>query len=138
MNRSEAREAAFKLLYSLQVLEDIDLEEQISLYLSEEEITDKQAISYITNTALEVAKVNEKLEDQIKENIKDGWTIARISKIDLTLLKLGIYEILYAKIPYKVVINEVVELAKRYGEDSSKAFVNGVLASVVKKNNIEE
>lgn len=138
MNRSEAREAAFKLLYSLQVLENIDLEEQISLYLSEEEITDKQAISYITNTALEVAKVNEKLEDQIKENIKDGWTIARISKIDLTLLKLGIYEILYAKIPYKVVINEVVELAKRYGEDSSKAFVNGVLASVVKKNNIEE
>lgn len=138
MNRSEAREAAFKLLYSLQVLEDIDLEEQISLYLSEEEITDKQAISYITNTALEVAKVNEKLEDQIKENIKDGWTIARISKIDLTLLKLGIYEILYANIPYKVVINEVVELAKRYGEDSSKAFVNGVLASVVKKNNIEE
>lgn len=138
MNRSEAREAAFKFMYSMQVLADADLKEQIALYLSEEEIRDKQAIEYITNTAEGILDNNAKIEDQIKENIKDGWTIARISKIDLTLLKLGIYEILYAKIPYKVVINEVVELAKKYGEDTSKAFVNGVLASVVKKNAIEE
>ena len=138
MNRRETREAAFKLLYSLQVLNDIDVKEQISIYLIEEEITDKQAVEYISQTVYQVCENNNELEAQIKENIKSDWTIARISKIDLTLLKLGIYEILYAKIPYKVVINEVVELAKKYGEDSSKAFVNGVLASVVKKNNIEE
>ena len=138
MNRRETREAAFKLLYSLQVLTDIDVKEQISIYLIEEEITDKQAVEYISQTVYQVCENNNELEAQIKENIKSDWTIARISKIDLTLLKLGIYEILYAKIPYKVVINEVVELAKKYGEDSSKAFVNGVLASVVKKNNIEE
>ena len=63
-------------------------------------------------------------------------TISRISKVDLTLLKLGIFEILYSKLPYKVVINEVVELAKKYGDDNSKSFVNGELASIVKKNNI--
>ena len=48
-------------------------------------------------------------------------------------IKLGVYEIIYSKLPYKVVINEVVELAKKYGDDKSKAFVNGALAGVVKK-----
>ena len=56
----------------------------------------------------------------------------RISKIDLSLLELAIYEIKYKEIPYKVAINEAVELAKKYGEDSSKTFVNGILASIVK------
>ena len=64
--------------------------------------------------------------------------LERINKVNLTLLKLGIYEMLYSKLPYKVVINEVVELSKKYGDDNSKSFVNGVLASVVKKNNLEQ
>ena len=59
----------------------------------------------------------------------------RISKVDLSILKLAIYEIKYKEIPFKVVINEAVELAKKYGEDSSKNFVNGILASVVKVDN---
>ena len=59
----------------------------------------------------------------------------RISKVDLSILKLAIYEIKYKEIPFKVVINEAVELAKKYGEDSSKNFVNGILASVVKGDN---
>ena len=61
------------------------------------------------------------------------WKLQRISKIDLAILKLAIYELKYTKIPFKVAINEAVELAKKYGEDSSKNFVNGVLASVVKE-----
>ena len=52
----------------------------------------------------------------------------------MAILKLAIYEIIYKKIPYKVVINEAVELAKKYGEDTSKVFINGILASVVKEN----
>ena len=59
--------------------------------------------------------------------------IERISKINLAILKLAIYEIKYTETPFKVVINEAVELAKSYGEDSSKNFVNGVLASIVKE-----
>lgn len=55
----------------------------------------------------------------------------RISKVDLCILKLAIYEIKYKEIPFKVVINEAVELAKKYGEDNSKVFVNGILASIV-------
>lgn len=138
MNRSKAREAAFKLLYSLQIMSESNIEEQIELFIKDEEIDDKEAIKFITDIIEGTAQNNNDIEEQIKQNIKQDWTISRISKIDLTLLKLGIYEMIYAKAPYKVVINEVVELAKMYGDDSSKSFVNGVLASIVKKNNLAE
>ena len=138
MNRSKAREAAFKLLYSLQIMSESNIEEQIELFIKDEEIDDKEAIKFIADIIEGTAQNNNDIEEQIKQNIKQDWTISRISKIDLTLLKLGIYEMIYAKVPYKVVINEVVELAKMYGDDSSKSFVNGVLASIVKKNNLAE
>lgn len=137
MNRSKVREEAFKLLYSLQISKE-EVKEQIDFFIEIEEITDKEAKKYINNTILGIEKEEKNIESQIEQNIKAGWTISRISKIDLTLLKLGIYEIIYTKLPYKVVINEVVELSKKYGDDSSKSFVNGVLASIVKKNNIIE
>lgn len=137
MNRSKVREEAFKLLYSLQISKE-NINEQIDLYMEVEEIVDKEAKKYIKETIVGIDKEEENIENQIEQNIKSEWTISRISKIDLTLLKLGIYEMLYTKLPYKVVINEVVELSKKYGDDSSKSFVNGVLASIVKKNNITE
>ena len=133
MKRSEAREQAFKLLYSLQLIEDKDIEEQLNLFLEENNIADNDAIEYIRDIIEGNNKNNSEIEKIISENIKPDWDISRISKIDLTLLKLGVYEIVYSKLPYKVVINEVVELAKKYGDDKSKAFVNGVLAGVVKK-----
>lgn len=135
MNRSKVREETFKLLYSLQISKE-EVKEQIDFFIEVEEITDKEAKKYINNTILGIEKEEKNIESQIEQNIKAGWTISRISKIDLTLLKLGIYEIIYTKLPYKVVINEVVELSKKYGDDSSKSFVNGVLASIVKKNDI--
>lgn len=70
--------------------------------------------------------------------MKKDWSIERISKINIALLKLAIYEMIYEKIPYKVIINEVVELAKEYGDDASHSFINGVLASVVKQNHLAE
>ena len=133
MKRSEAREQAFKLLYSLQLIEDKDIEEQLNLFLEENNIVDKNAIEYIKDVITGTNKYKSEIEKTISENIKPDWNISRISKIDLTLLKLGVYEIIYSKLPYKVVINEVVELAKKYGDDKSKAFVNGALAGVVKK-----
>ncbi len=135
MNRSRVREEAFKLLYSLQISKE-DINEQIDFFIECEDITEKDAKKYIKDTISGIEKEEKNIENQIEQNIKKEWTISRISKIDLTLLKLGIYEMLYTKLPYKVVINEVVELSKKYGDDSSKSFVNGVLASIVKKNNI--
>ncbi len=137
MNRSESREAAFKLLYSIQILKDANIEEQIQLFVEDQEIKDNDAKKYISDVIEGITKNNDEIEKIISDNIKEGWTISRILKVDLTLLKLGIYEILFSKLPYKVVINEVVELSKKYGDDASKSFINGVLASVIKKNNID-
>ena len=136
MKRTEAREQAFRLLYSIQLTGENDLDEQTDLFLEENNIENQDMIKYIKDIINGTKNNNEEIEKNISENIKAEWNINRISKIDLTLLKLGIYEIIYSKIPYKVVINEVVELAKKYGDDNSKSFVNGVLASVIKKNNI--
>ena len=136
MNRTESREASFKLLYSIQISQDSELQEQIDLFMEAEEIDDNEAIEYNNNVIKGINDHNEEIEKQISDNIKQGWTIARISKVDLTLLKLGIYEILYTDIPFKVVINEVVKIAKKYGDDSSSSFINGVLASIIEKNNI--
>ena len=136
MNRTESREAAFKLLYSMQISPDDDIQEQIDLFLSSEDIIDSEAIRYINDTVKGINNNNAMIEKQISENIKKDWTIARISKVDLTLLKIGIYEILYTDIPFKVVVNEVVKIAKKYGDDSSSSFINGVLASIIEKNNI--
>ena len=133
MNRSKTREESFKLLYSMQISKDVDIDEQIKMFLEQEEIEDSDVISYIENIIKGVKENEKDIEEKIEQNIKEDWTLSRISKIDLTLLKLAIYEIIYTKLPYKVVINEVVELAKVYGDDSSKSFVNGVLASIVKK-----
>ena len=74
------------------------------------------------------------IENEISKNLKSEWNIERISKINMSILKIAIYEIVYKKLPYKISINEAVELAKKYGEDTSSQFINGVLASVVKKN----
>ena len=74
---------------------------------------------------------DEEITELISKNLKTGWTIDRISTVDLSLLKLAIYEIKYGEIPYKIAINEAVNLAKKYGEEQSSSFVNGILAKVV-------
>ena len=133
MNRSEIREQAFKLMYSLEIQKNENLEEQVELYLESNEITDKNAVEYLKDAVLGVEQYKENILENIEKNLKSDWKIERISKIDLVIFKLAIYEIKYKELPYKVVINEAVELAKKYGEDTSKNFVNGILASVVKE-----
>ena len=122
MKRSAIRELTFRLIYSLEIQRTDDLEEQIELYIQCNEVEDNEARE----------NINE-IQGLIEKNLKADWKIDRISKIDLSLLKLAIYEIKYKKIPYKVAINESLELAKKYGEEASKNFINGILASVVKE-----
>ena len=133
MNRSEIREQAFKLMYSLEIQKNENLEEQVELYLESNEILDQNAIEYIKDAVFGIEEDKEEIIKKIEKNLKEDWKIERISKIDLVILKLAIYEIKYKELPYKVVINEAVELAKKYGEDNSKNFVNGILASIVKE-----
>lgn len=133
MNRSAIRELAFKLIYSLEIQSHEGVDEQIELYIEAGEITDTKAIKYIKETVNGIDKHKKEIVSLIEKNLKADWELGRVSKIDLSLLKLAIFEIKYTDIPYKVAINEAVELAKKYGEDTSKVFVNGVLASVIKE-----
>ena len=132
MNRSAIRELAFKLIYSLEIQKKENIEEQIELYIESNEITDENAIRYIKETILGIEKNKAEINKLIEENLKADWKIDRISKIDLSILKLAIYEIKFTEVPFKVAINEAVEIAKKYGEDTSKNFVNVILASIVK------
>lgn len=135
MEKSAKRELTFKILYSNQINKEMN-DEELQIFLEENKLKERDKED-IKNT---ISAINDNLEEiieKISKNLKDNWTIDRISKIDKALLILAIYEIQYKAIPFKVVINEVVELAKKYGEDTSASFINGVLANVVKELNVE-
>lgn len=138
MNRSKIRELAFELLYSLEIqkVEKESIEEQIKMFLETNEITDKKSEEYFTDVVYGIQTNSEKIQETISSNLASNWKIERISKISLVLLKLSTYELIYKKIPYKVVINEVVELAKLYGDENAPSFINGVLGNIVKQNNL--
>ena len=133
MKRSAIRELTFRLIYSLEIQKEPNLEEQIQLYLECNEVEEQEAKEYIRDAVIGINKNIGEIVKLIEKNLKVDWNIDRISKVDLSLLKLAIYEIKYKKIPYKVAINESLELAKKYGEESSKNFINGILASIVKE-----
>lgn len=129
MSRRELREQLFKLLFRIEFNDKEEMQEQKTFFFEEE---DNQADE--KDAALIEEKFNrvmEKLEDidtALNEKVK-GWNTDRMGKVDLTILRLAVYEIMYdEEIPTGVAINEAVELAKKFGQDSSPAFVNGVLA----------
>ena len=124
MNRSLMREKAFFLLYQIEVQKE-NTKELIELFYENNEIEKKDVQEYITDIAEGVNNNQEKIVKTIEKHLKEDWKIQRISKINLALLKLAIYEIEYKEIPFKIVINEVV--------DTSPVFINGILASVIKE-----
>lgn len=133
MNRSTIRENAFKLIYSLEIQKNENLQEQIELFFESNNINDDEAKKYIADVISGIQQNKDDILKLIEQNLKVEWKLNRISKMDLSVLELAIYEIKYSEIPFKVAINEAVELAKKYGEDKSKNFVNGILASIVKE-----
>lgn len=134
MEKKSKRELAFLYIYSQEFLKQ-NSKNQVKIFLDSNEIEDAKSREYVKEIANGLKEYNEEINKIISDNLKTGWTIERISTIDLALLKLAIYEIKYKKIPFKIVINEIVEYAKIYGEDSAASFINGVLASVVKDIN---
>lgn len=133
MNISKMREYAFMLIYELEIQKEFS-EESIDIFIASNDIEDKNARKYIRKVVRGIKTNEQELETKISEKLKPAWQIQRVSKINIALLKLAIYEMLYADVPYKVAINEVIELAKKYGDDNSASFINGVLANVVKEN----
>lgn len=138
MTRTQIRELTFTLLYSLEIQKNSKEEynEQIELFLKEQNANNDKMKLYAVETVEGIAKNEANILELISKNLKEKWTIERISKINIVLLKLAIYEIIYSKIQYKIILNEVVELAKKYGDENSPSFVNGILANIIKQEGI--
>lgn len=129
MTRREIREQVFQILFRIEFHQGEDLSEQLKYQTAEGETADADAV-YIQNKIDAVIANITQIDEMINE-AATGWKTSRMGKVDLTLLRLAVYEIKFEEdIPTKVAINEAVELAKRYGADSSPAFVNGVLAKI--------
>ena len=129
MGRRELREQIFKLLFRVEFHEKEDMPEQLVLFLeeAEEEMTEQEE-RYIAG---KYEKIKEKLSelDDLLNSRTEKWTTDRIGKAELTILRLAVYEILFdEEVPVGVAINEAVELAKKFGQDASSGFVNGILA----------
>ena len=112
-------------------------EENLEIFFETNEIKEETVKEYLRDILFGVSKNEEKINELISKNLKEKWTLDRISKINVSLLKLAIYEILYNKLPYKVAINEVIELAKVYSDEQAKSFINGILASIVKDEKLD-
>ena len=140
MTRTETRQLAFELLYSLEIqkIDKEEYEEQIDIFLQEQNIEHPKVKKYIIQTVYGILEHQEEILTLISQNLKEKWEISRISKVNLVLLKLAVYEMIYVKLPYKVVVNEVVELAKKYGDDTSPSFINGILANIIKQAGITD
>ncbi|MBE7015712.1 MAG: transcription antitermination factor NusB [Ruminococcaceae bacterium] len=131
LSRSEARCEAFKIIFSLnQHKDDVDF---LFENLAAELPASVTSMPYIKSTVLGILEKEDELLEIISNNLADGWRLDRISKVAKSILLLAVYEIKYAEdVPTPVAINEAVELSKKYDEPDSSAFVNGVLAGVVK------
>ena len=132
MSRKIARELAFKVIFSVDFQHENEDVEKLIMNLEDEtkEITQEDK-GYINDIVQGVMAKKEELDEKIRKYLK-GWTMDRISKTDLAILRLAIYEITYRDdIPYKVSVNEAVELAKTFSDSTSSSFINGVLAGAV-------
>ena len=131
MTRREIREQVFKMLFRVEFYNQEEMSEQIALCEDDACNWKEKDKTYIFE---KVEKISEKLEEidaKINE-VSEGWKTGRMGQVDLTLIRLAVYEMLYEEdVPAKVAINEAVELAKQYGTDNSPSFVNGVLAKLV-------
>ena len=132
MRRTEQREHIFKMIFGYEFNSDEEMPEQIRLYFEQmEDGEPKQAdADYIRGKALDVILKSEEIDALLNKNTK-GWKTSRMNKVDLSILRLAVYEMKWDDdVPEGVAINEAVELAKKYSGDDGPSFVNGVLAKL--------
>lgn len=121
------------MLFRKDFHEENEMAEQMNLYLESLEEPKEEDMDYLRGRFSQMlSKVPE--IDAILSEISSGWKLNRMGKVDLTILRLAVYEIKFdEEVPTKVAINEAVEIAKLFGGDSSGAFVNGVLAKLARE-----
>ena len=131
MTRRELRENVFKMLFRVDFYDQGELTEQLRLFTEELENLSETDFLYINNKCNEIFDKIPELDTAVNA-VVEGWKTSRMGKVDLSIIRLAVYEMKYEEdIPKKVAINEAVELAKMYGTDDSASFINGVLAKLI-------
>ena len=134
MSRKKAREEVFKLVFESQIKSE-NIDEVLNNYLKRDDKTTKtDEVEFITKYLSEIKKNNEDILSKINENMT-GWSFDRIGYVERAIFIYSIYELITKEIPQEIVINEAIELAKKYGDDKTPDFINGVLAKIVNKEN---
>lgn len=130
--RTELREATFLILFRMDFYSKEDMEAQVKDFFEGEDGFTEEERQYIGDKVISIAEKQEEI-DAVLDEYSIGWKVKRMSKVDLTILRLAYYEIKYdERVPVSTAINEAVELAKNYGEENSASFINGILAKVAK------
>lgn len=133
MGRREMREHIFKLLFLREFNEAAEMPEQIKLYFDDMEELEPDQQAYMEE---KYGKIQEHLEeiDQLLNEKSTGWKTKRMSRVDLNILRLAVYEMKYDEdVPVKVAINEAVEIGKTFGGEDSASFINGILGKVARE-----
>ncbi|HIX63237.1 MAG TPA: transcription antitermination factor NusB [Candidatus Mediterraneibacter colneyensis] len=133
MIRSELREHTFKMLFQIEFNDAEDMPQHIRYYFeSLEDAGDKDKEYIQEKYSGVISRIGE--IDRMIGDASSGWKISRMNKVDLTILRLAVYEMCWDDdVPKGVAINEAVELAKKFGGDSSSSFVNGVLGKLARQ-----
>ena len=134
MRRHEQREQLFKLLFRVEFNSLDQMPEQVKLFFQDDEIEYTEAV--VESIQDKYTKIQEKLPeiDGLLNEKAEGWNTERMGKVELAVLRIAVYEILYEEdIPDMVAINEAIEIAKKYGQEASGGFVNAILAKFIKK-----
>ena len=130
MGRKLAREGAMKLLFQMQSRDDYG-QDSMEIYLNNFLFDENEQI-YIEEVILKIVENLDHIDQYIEKHL-EGWSIYRLAKVDLAILRIAIYEILYRDdIPVEVSINEAIEIAKKYSKEDSFKFINGVLGGFVR------
>lgn len=133
MSRREARDTAFKLVFEIP-FHGCNYKDRIEFFIENLDITLSDTDKEYVKKAVEVCFENLDTIDKKITPLLNKWTISRIPKVSLSILRLGVAEMIYfEEIPYQVSINEAIELAKEYGDDDAPAFINGVLDKIAKQ-----
>jgi N utilization substance protein B len=134
MSRRELREQIFKLLFRIEFNSEEEMKTQCELFFDDPEREfNEEDTKYIQEKYDSIySKLNE--IDGLIDSKAKGWSSDRMGKVELTIIRLAVYEIMFDDdVPSKVAINEAVELAKKFGQDKSSGFINAVLAKFVEE-----
>ncbi len=130
MTRTKRRETIFRIIFRMEFNAKEEMEEQLELALQEYAEEPEEDVAYVREKVKDIIAHVDEIDILISE-ASEGWSLRRIGKAELAILRLGVYEEKYeADIDDSLAINEAVQLAKRYGDSGAPAFINGILARI--------